>query len=105
MKRLSVIGLVMFLVMSLAVVASAKPAEPVPDSPHQSVGNMKFFTTAGPLDKDEVGKMVQTLLDLPKRLAPADAADAVAVALCHIARVPAARAPARPTRIEAGGRR
>jgi predicted metal-dependent phosphotriesterase family hydrolase len=58
MKRASVIALVMFLVLSLAVVASAKPGEPVPDSPHQSVGNMKFFTTAGPLDKDEVGNVL-----------------------------------------------
>ena len=54
----------------------------------------------GGADKDEVGKMVQTLLDLPKRLAPADAADAVAVALCHLARV-----PARPARLSAGERR
>jgi predicted metal-dependent phosphotriesterase family hydrolase len=58
MKRASVIALVMFLVLSLAVVASAKPAEPVPDRPHQGVGNLKFFTTAGPLDKDEVGNVL-----------------------------------------------
>ena len=58
MKRASVIGLVMFLVLSLAVVASAKPGEPVPDRPHQGIGNLKFFTTAGPLDKDEVGNVL-----------------------------------------------
>jgi Holliday junction resolvasome RuvABC endonuclease subunit len=43
--------------------------------------------------------MVQTLLGLPNMLAPADAADAVAVALCHLARV-----PARSSRTVAGGR-
>lgn len=58
MKRASVIALVIFLVLSLAVVASAKPGEPVPDRPHQGIGNLKFFTTAGPLDKDEVGNVL-----------------------------------------------
>ena len=45
----------------------------------------------GGADKDEVGRMVQTLLSLPDRLRPADAADAVAVALCHLAHQPARR--------------
>ena len=35
--------------------------------------------------------MVQALLGLPQKLAPADAADATAVALCHLARVPGRR--------------
>jgi len=48
----------------------------------------------GGADKDEIGAMVQTLLGLPKKLAPADAADAVAVALCHLARVPSRRTSA-----------
>jgi len=34
--------------------------------------------------------MVQTLLGLPHPLRPADAADAVAAALCHLAHRPAA---------------
>ncbi|MEZ5166664.1 MAG: crossover junction endodeoxyribonuclease RuvC [Acidimicrobiales bacterium] len=55
----------------------------------------------GGADKDEVGSMVQTLLGLSKRLTPADAADAVAVALCHLARVPSAG----PARTPTGGRR
>ena len=42
----------------------------------------------GGAGKDEVGRMVQTLLALPEQLRPADAADAIAVALCHLARVP-----------------
>ncbi len=48
----------------------------------------------GGASKDEVGRMVQTLLGLPSLLAPADAADAVAVALCHLARVPSRRSSA-----------
>ena len=58
MKRASVIALVMFLVLSLAVVAYAEPGKPVPDRPHQGIGNLKFFTTDGPLDKDEVGNVL-----------------------------------------------
>lgn len=50
----------------------------------------------GGAGKDEVGQMVQTLLNLPKLLKPADAADAVAVALCHLARQPARSSPAFP---------
>lgn len=45
----------------------------------------------GGASKDEVGRMVQTLLGLPSLLSPADAADAVAVALCHTARIPSRR--------------
>lgn len=54
----------------------------------------------GSADKDQVGTMVQQLLGLARPLRPADAADAVAVALCHLARRPLAAA----TR-SAGGRR
>ena len=53
----------------------------------------------GGAGKDEVGVMVQTLLGLPKRLSPADAADAVAVALCHLARVPSRRTSASMKRV------
>lgn len=58
MKRASVIALVLLLVLSLAVVAYAEPGKPVPNRPHQGVGNLKFFTTAGPLDKDEIGNVL-----------------------------------------------
>jgi crossover junction endodeoxyribonuclease RuvC len=53
----------------------------------------------GGAGKDEVGAMVQTLLGLPKRLSPADAADAVAVALCHLARIPSQRTSASMKRV------
>lgn len=58
MKRASVTALVMLLVLSLAVVAYAEPGKPVPDRPHQGVGNLRFFTTAGPLGEDEVGNVL-----------------------------------------------
>ena len=41
--------------------------------------------------KDEVERMVQTLLGLDQPLRPADAADAVALALCHLAHAPQRR--------------
>ncbi|MCY3578096.1 MAG: crossover junction endodeoxyribonuclease RuvC [bacterium] len=50
----------------------------------------KAITGWGGADKEQMGKMVQTLLGLPRPLKPVDAADAVAVALCHLAHAPAA---------------
>ena len=44
----------------------------------------------GGANKEQIGQMVQTLLSLPQPLKPVDAADAVAVALCHLAHRPAA---------------
>ena len=48
----------------------------------------------GRADKDQVGRMVQTLLGLARVPEPADAADAAALALCHLAHSPLARAAA-----------
>ena len=42
----------------------------------------------GGADKEQMGRMVQTLLGLPHPLKPVDASDAVAVALCHLAHAP-----------------
>jgi crossover junction endodeoxyribonuclease RuvC len=39
----------------------------------------------GSADKDQMGRMVQMLLGLDRPLSPVDAADAIAVAMCHIA--------------------
>lgn len=50
----------------------------------------KAVTGWGGADKEQMGQMVQTLLGLPRPLKPVDAADAVAVALCHLAHAPAA---------------
>ena len=49
----------------------------------------------GGADKQEIAEMVRVLLGLPDRLHPADAADAVAVALCHLARAGPVAAAAR----------
>ena len=77
--------------------AAARGCDVVEYSPNEVKESVAGW---GGADKNEVGQMVQTLLDLPKLLAPADAADAVAVALCHLARI-----PARSSRTAAGGRR
>ena len=50
----------------------------------------KAVTGWGAADKEQMGQMVQTLLGLPRPLKPVDAADAIAVALCHLAHRPAA---------------
>ncbi len=50
----------------------------------------KAVTGWGGAGKEQMGQMVQTLLRLPKPLKPVDAADAIAVALCHLAHHPAA---------------
>ncbi|MCY3635932.1 MAG: crossover junction endodeoxyribonuclease RuvC [bacterium] len=50
----------------------------------------KAITGWGGADKEQMSQMVQTLLRLPEPLKPVDAADAVAVALCHLAHAPAA---------------
>lgn len=41
-------------------------------------------TGNGRADKDQVGNMVTRLLRLPERPRPADAADALALAICHL---------------------
>jgi crossover junction endodeoxyribonuclease RuvC len=45
----------------------------------------------GAADKDQVEQMVRGQLGLTTPLRPVDAADAVAVALCHLAMVPPSR--------------
>lgn len=45
-------------------------------------------TGSGRADKDQVGTMIARLLGLPQVPAPADAADALALAICHAWRAP-----------------
>ncbi len=68
--------------MAAAVGAGAKVFEYSPTQIKKAV------TGWGGADKEQMGKMVQTLLGLPRPLKPVDAADAVAVALCHLAHAP-----------------
>jgi crossover junction endodeoxyribonuclease RuvC len=62
-----------------AVSAGCEVIEYSPNQVKQAVSGM------GGADKQQVERMVQTLLGLKTRLRPADAADAVAIALCHLA--------------------
>ncbi|MEE9416682.1 MAG: crossover junction endodeoxyribonuclease RuvC [Acidimicrobiales bacterium] len=45
----------------------------------------------GGADKDQVERMVRTLLNIKVELGPADVADALAIALCHLAQAPNGR--------------
>lgn len=49
-------------------------------------------TGSGAASKDQVQRMVQALLKLPALPDPPDAADALALSLCHLARAPLAEA-------------
>ena len=60
-------------------------AEVVEYSPNQVKQAVAGF---GGADKAQIGRMVQTLLGIAKPLRPVDAADAVAIALCHLAHAP-----------------
>ena len=52
----------------------------------------------GGASKREVAQMVETLVELDRPVRPPDAADAVALALCHLARAPQLRAIERAER-------
>ena len=78
------VGQAVGVVMSEAAAAGCSVVEYSPNEVKQAVAGY------GGADKHEVAAMVQRLLGLSRRLRPADAADAVAVALCHLARFPAA---------------
>lgn len=56
----------------------------------------------GAASKDQVERMVQTLLGLDRPLRPVDAADAAALALCHLACAPALARVAAAAAKEAG---
>ncbi len=62
-------------------------------------------TGSGRADKDQVGAMVARLLRLPGPPRPADAADALALAICHLWRAPAqARLAAAAARLPVAAR-
>ena len=77
----------------LALVASAERGVPVvqysPNEVKQAV------TGWGGANKEQVQKMVQALLRLPEKPSPPDRADALALALCHLAVAPLAAAAER----------
>jgi crossover junction endodeoxyribonuclease RuvC len=70
------------IAMAEAVAAGCEVIEYSPNQVKQAVAGV------GGADKDQMERMVQTLLGIAKPLRPVDAADAVAVALCHLAHAP-----------------
>jgi crossover junction endodeoxyribonuclease RuvC len=66
----------------------ASGAEVVEYSPNQV---KQAIAGDGAADKQQMERMVQTLLGISRPLRPVDAADAVALALCHLAHAPLRR--------------
>jgi crossover junction endodeoxyribonuclease RuvC len=66
----------------VALAAAARRGIPV--SLHTPSEVKAAVTGSGRADKDQIGAMVTRLLRLPERPTPADAADALALAICHI---------------------
>src|SRR5690606_31813508 len=82
------------IAMVEAVAAGADVVQYTPNQVKQAV------TGDGAADKEQVQIMVQTLLGLRVRPEPADAADAAALALCHLAVAPLRRRVAAATAAE-----
>jgi len=74
-------------VSGLALVAAARRGTPV--ALHTPSEVKAAVTGSGRAGKDQVTAMVTRLLNLSARPAPADAADALALAICHLWRGPA----------------
>ncbi len=70
------------IAMAEAVAAGCEVVEYSPNQVKQAVAGV------GGATKDQMERMVQTLLGIARPLRPVDAADAVAVALCHLAHAP-----------------
>ncbi|MCY7365752.1 MAG: crossover junction endodeoxyribonuclease RuvC [Frankiaceae bacterium] len=72
---------------AVAIVCAARRGLPV--ALHTPSEVKAAVTGSGRADKDQVGLMVARLLRLPGPPTPADAADALALAICHLWRGPA----------------
>jgi crossover junction endodeoxyribonuclease RuvC len=80
----------------LALASAAEAGIPVVQySPNEVKQAVTGWGNAG---KDQVQRMVQVLLDLPEKPSPPDIADALALALCHLASAPLMRAAAAAAR-------
>jgi crossover junction endodeoxyribonuclease RuvC len=81
------------IAMVEGVAAGAEVVEYSPNQVKQAIAG------DGGADKQQMERMVQTLLGIARPLRPVDAADAVALALCHLAHAPLrSRVPARSGR-------
>jgi crossover junction endodeoxyribonuclease RuvC len=77
------------IAMAEAVAAGALVVEYSPNQVKQAIAGV------GGASKDQMERMVQVLLGISQPLRPVDAADAVALALCHLAHAPMRTAVAR----------
>lgn len=77
---------------AVAIVCAARRGLPV--ALHTPSEVKAAVTGSGRAGKDQVATMVSRLLRLPERPRPADAADALALAICHLWRTPVPVAPA-----------
>jgi crossover junction endodeoxyribonuclease RuvC len=73
------------IAMVEGVAAGADVAEYSPNQVKQAIAG------DGRADKQQMERMVQTLLGISRPLRPVDAADAIALALCHLAHAPLRR--------------
>ena len=73
------------IAMAEAVAAGCEVVEYSPNQVKQAVAGV------GGASKEQVERMVQVLLGISQPLRPVDAADAVALALCHLAHAPMRR--------------
>jgi len=73
------------IAMAEAVAAGCEVVEYSPNQVKQAVAGV------GGASKEQMERMVQTLLGISQPLRPVDAADAVALALCHLAHAPMRR--------------
>jgi crossover junction endodeoxyribonuclease RuvC len=81
------------IAMVEGVAAGAEVVEYSPNQVKQAIAG------DGDADKQQMERMVQILLGIARPLRPVDAADAVALALCHLAHAPLrSRVPARSGR-------
>src|SRR5271168_3867918 len=90
---------------AVAIVCAARRGLPV--ALHTPSEVKAAVTGSGRADKDQVTLMVMRLLRLTERPQPADAADALALAICHLWRAPAIsarQASARAARPPVAGR-
>ncbi|MFV2040141.1 MAG: crossover junction endodeoxyribonuclease RuvC, partial [Acidimicrobiales bacterium] len=71
------------IVMAVAAVSGAEVVEYSPNQVKEAVAGH------GGANKDEMERMVQSLLGIRTPLRPVDVADAIALALCYLARQPA----------------
>ncbi len=80
------------------IVLLAARTRNIPAATYTPTAVKAAVTGSGRSDKKQIGNMVKALLNLDEIPKPADAADAIALALCHAWRMPTIAATAQPFR-------